>query len=282
MKIGISGASGQLGKAALAELTARPGRHHVVGISRSPETVQSPAEGRRGDYDYPETLVRAYEGLDRLLIIPSAELGSGVRARQCIAAIDAAVRMRVKHLVFISAAGTRKEAEPSLGAAYWTAEQHLMKTAPRWTILRANYYAESMTQEIQMSLGMGVLAGFGDERVAYVSRDDVAAAAAGLLLGDGHAGAIYNATGPAVVTGPHRADLVGEITGKSVNFAVVTEDQLRSGLAQASLPQAIVDVMVSIKSNFVAGAFDIVTSDVKHLSGRQPRPLRDVLAAALM
>ncbi|WP_241163733.1 NAD(P)H-binding protein [Ralstonia solanacearum] len=68
MKLGVSGASGQLGKAVLAELTARGSNHHVVGISRTPESVQPPAQGRHGDYDRAETLVEAYRGLDRLLL----------------------------------------------------------------------------------------------------------------------------------------------------------------------------------------------------------------------
>ncbi len=51
-----------------------------------------------------------------------------------------------------------------------------------------------------MSLGTGVLPGLGENRVAFVSRDDLAAAAAG-ILGEGDAGAIYNATGPAQLRG---------------------------------------------------------------------------------
>ncbi|WP_347316868.1 NAD(P)H-binding protein, partial [Ralstonia pseudosolanacearum] len=143
MEIGVSGASGQLGKAVLAELAARGAGHRVVGISRTPERVPAPAQGRLGDYDRAETLLQAYSGLDRLLLIPSADLGPGVRGRQFTAAIDAAVRAGVKHIVMVSTAGTRELAEPALGAAYWVGEQHLVKTAPRWTILRMNYYAES-------------------------------------------------------------------------------------------------------------------------------------------
>jgi NAD(P)H dehydrogenase (quinone) len=281
MKIGISGASGQLGKAVVAELVARGGGHEIVGISRSPDSVPRPAEGRNGDYDQAETLVTAYRGLDRLLIIPSADLRPGVRGRQLKAAIDAAMQAGVGHIVLMSAAGTKEVADRSLGAAYWTAEQHLIKQSSRWTILRMNYFAESMAQEIQMSLGMGVLTGLGTERVGYVSRNDVAAAAAGILLGEGHVGAIYNATGPAVVTGAERAALVSEITGKSIGFAVITEKQLRDGLAHANLPEPIINAMVEIKSNFVAGHFDIVTGDVEHLAGRRPRPLGDVLTAAV-
>jgi NAD(P)H dehydrogenase (quinone) len=40
-----------------------------------------------------------------------------------------------------------------------------------------------------------VLTGLSENRAVFVARDDVAAAA-GILIGDGHAGAIYNATGP--------------------------------------------------------------------------------------
>lgn len=150
MKIGISGAGGQLGKAVLAELKARGANHTIVGISRTPETVSSPVEGRPGDYDRPETLVEAYDGLDRLLIIPGHDVRPGVRSRQFVAAINA------------------EAAEPEMYAPYWTGEQHLLKTAPRWTILRMNYYAESFAQVTSMSLS-------------------------------------YNATGPVAVTGAERA-----------------------------------------------------------------------------
>lgn len=281
MKIGISGASGQLGQAVVAELVQRGTGHGVVGISRTPERVQGPAEGRYGDFDAPKTLVRAYEGVDRLLVIPSAELRPGVRGRQLKQAIDAANEAGVKHIFLVSAAGTRQAAPPELRETYWTAEQHLIKTAPVWTVLRMNYYAEAMAQEIQMSLGMGVLTGLGEERVAYVSRDDLAAAAAGALVGEGHVGAIYNLSGPAAVTGSERAAITAELTGKPVNFDVITEAQLRAGLAQAQPPADIVETMVEIKHSFVEGAFDLVSGDTARLVGRKPRSLREILAITL-
>jgi NAD(P)H dehydrogenase (quinone) len=281
MKIGVSGASGQLGRSVLAELVRRGAGHGLVGISRTPEGVQAPAEGRHGDFDAPHSLMRAYEGLDRVLLIPSVDLRPGVRGRQMKDAIDAANKAGVKHLFLVSAAGTRQAVLPEMREAYWTAEQHLIKTAATWTILRMNYYAEAMAQEMQMSLGTGVLTGLGEERIAYVSRDDLAAAAAGALLGEGHAGAIYSVSGLAAVTGAERAQMATELTGKPVQFVVITEAQLRDGLAQAKLPSEIVEAMVEIKHNFVAGAFDIVTGDAERLAGRKPRALREVLAATL-
>lgn len=280
MKIGISGASGKLGHHVVTSLIAR-GAAHVVGISRSPDTLPGPVEARPGDYDQAESLVRAYQGLDRLLIIPSADLRPGVRGTQLKTAIDAARQAGVKHVVLLSAAGTKEVAEPAIGAPFWTGEQHLIRTFASWTILRMNYYAESMAEEILSSLNMGVLAGLGPERVAYVSRNDVAAAAAGILIGEGHAGAIYNATGSVVVTGEERAAMVAELAGKPIHFAILTPEQLRGGLVQASLPEAVIDAIVNIKTSFVEGAFDVVTSDVERLSGHVATPLRDVLAAAL-
>ena len=277
MRIGVSGAGGKLGAATVAELVRRGG-HEAVGISRSPERVSAPVEGRLGDYDRPETLAAAYAGLDRLLLIPTSEMGPGRRAGQSLAAIDAAVAAGVGHIVLMSSAGTREAEEPDIYASYWAAEQRLMRTAPRWTILRMNYYAESFLQEAQMSLAGGVLTGLGENRVAFVSREDVAAAAAGLLPTEGHAGAIYHATGPASHTGAERAALVAEASGKPFSFLVLPEPVLRHGLEQAGLPAPVVGAVLSIQEKFVQGGFDIVTGDVERLAGRRPRALQDLLA----
>jgi putative NADH-flavin reductase len=60
MKIGVSGASGHLGRAVVSEVLQRPGGHEVVAIRRTPETVSAPAQGRFGDYNRPESLAKAY------------------------------------------------------------------------------------------------------------------------------------------------------------------------------------------------------------------------------
>jgi len=68
----------------------------------------------------------------------------------------------------------------------------------------------------------------------------VAAAAAGILIGDGHAGAIYNATGPERLSGAELAALIAEITGRPLAFLAITEKQQRAGLTQAGLPVEVV------------------------------------------
>jgi NAD(P)H dehydrogenase (quinone) len=281
MNIGISGASGKLGRGVLRELAARAEGHNVIAISRTPEKAGSGVKGRVGDYDQPETLAEAYAGLDRLLLIPTSDQRPGRRGEQNVTAIKAAIEAGVKHIVFMSAAGTREQEEPNIGASYWAGEQYLIRNAPRWTILRMNYYAEALAMEVASAVGQGGLTGVAENRVAFVARDDIAAAAAGILLGEGHAGAIYTATGDKAYTGAERAALISEITGKPVGFVTVPADALRAGMAKAGLPEGVINSWVSIQNDFAAGAFDIVTGDVERLAGRAPKSLRDALSKAL-
>jgi NAD(P)H dehydrogenase (quinone) len=281
MKIGVSGASGHLGKAVISDLQQRASDHDIVAISRTPESVSGRIEGRFGDYDRPDSLAKAYAGLDRLLIITTVAPEPGKRGAQNVAAIDAAVKAGVKHIVFISGVGTRQEEEPARGASYWRGEQRLIATAPAWTILRMNFYHEAFVQLAQAALRQGVLPGLAENRAAFVARDDVAATAAGILLGEGHAGAIYNATGPERLSGADRAGLITDITGRPLAFRIISEEQLRAGLTQAGLPAGAVNIVTGIQASFAAGVFDILTGDVERLSGRPPKPLRDVLERAL-
>ena len=277
MKIGVSGASGQLGKAVLDRLVAHLGNHAIVGISRSPQTVQAEVEGRLGDYNDPATLADAYAGLDRLLIIPTIDTEPGVRARQLVAAIDAAIAAAVGQIVLMSDVCTREEAEPSVGAASWVGEQHLIKTARAWTILRANYYSESFVQEAELWLHEGAITELGEGRVALVSRDDVAGAAAGILVGQNHLGAIYNATGPVALSGAERAAMIAQVTGKPMEFSTVPIGQLRDRYALAGFPEDYLGIVADTKKKCLIGGFDIVTGDVEQLSGRPPRSFLEVL-----
>jgi NAD(P)H dehydrogenase (quinone) len=278
MKIGVSGASGKLGAGVLDYLGKRPGIERV-GVSRTP-SASAGYETRFGDYDAPESLDAAYAGLDRLLIIPTVALAPGQRAQQNLAAIDAANRAGVGHVAFMSSAGTRARQEPDVWASYFVAEQHLMRTAKSWSVLRMNYYAESFADEAKGALAQGALVGLGENRVAFVSRDDLAAAAAGLLAGKGHDGAIYTGTGARTWSGAERAELASKLGGRPLAWVVMTRDALKGKFIEAGLPAHVVEVVLSIREGFVVGGFDIVTGDIEMLSGRAPRALEDVLAGA--
>ncbi|MBS1054332.1 NAD(P)H-binding protein [Gluconobacter kondonii] len=279
MKIGVSGASGQLGSAVVQALAETVAAENLVAISRTPNTDRNYA-GRLGDYDQSETLVAAYQGLDRLLLIPGADLRPGIRSRQMLAAVDAAAQAEVGHVFLLSATGTQREGESAVGAAYWHSEQALIKSAiPAWTILRMSYFSETLVEEVRMSLTAGGLAMLEDSRVSFVSRGDVAKAAAAALTSEDHEGAIYQLTGSEALRGEAVCRLVAQQIQRPFALNVMPAEVLRAGLLKAGLPDVVADAVVSMKARQARGAYDIVSGDIVRLTGGTPCSLAEILAS---
>lgn len=278
MNLGVSGASGHLGSATVRELKARLGtRANIVAISRTPDKIAVlDVERRAGDFDKPDTLTKAFRGLDKLVVIPTSGMVPAARSRQACTAIDRAVAAGVRHITYVSGVGTRFAELPHLWESYFAPEQALMRSPRQWSILRMAFFAESFLDRAKMSLARGVYASSSSAAVNFVSRDDVAAAASGLLATEGHHGAIYNATGPETLDGAARAAVVAEVTGKPFAFVQVPLEQLLAGFRAAGLPPVAIDAVASIEDMWAKGAFDITTGDVARLAGRAPRRLIDV------
>jgi NAD(P)H dehydrogenase (quinone) len=278
MNIGVSGASGHLGSATVRELKARlGGKVNIVAISRTPDKIAAlGVETRAGDFDEPETLTEAFRGLEKLVVIPPSDMKSDARSKQACTAIDKAVAAGVRHITYLSGAGTRFAERPHLWESFFVPEQALMRSAREWSILRMAFYAESFLDRAKMSLAQGVFASSSSTPVNFVARGDVAAAAAGLIATEGHRGAIYNATGPETLDGAARAAVVAQVTGKPFAFVQVPLEQLLAGVKAAGLPPIVLDAFASIEDMWAKGAFDITTGDVARLAGRAPRRLIDV------
>lgn len=273
MIVGVAGASGQLGKAIVDEISRSPGLERVVAISRTPERAPLGCESKRGDFDEPDSLRSAFAGLDRVILVPSNDLRPGARARHFVTAIDAAIASRVKHIVLISTCGTRAVEDLSLYSLYWNGERHLIAQAPSWTILRMNYFTESFVEALPFWFSGGVMPGLGEGRVAHVSRADVARTAAALGVAEaGVAGAIFTATGLQARPQEAWAGEIERIAGRPLRYETWTADSFRAALVDRGLPQLYADALVEIERSFIAGCFDIVTGDVALLTGRPPEP----------
>lgn len=280
-RVGVQGASGHVGRHAVEELKKLISLQNIVAISRTPEKlVDLGVETRKGDFDHADP--KTYAGLFAVLLIPTDSLVPGVRARQTIAAVDAALAGGVKHIVFLGIHGGKKVEEPHLAAAYFHIAQHVRLKSPAWTILNMTYFADSFSQEVQQSLERGVLIGIGDAPINVVSRRDVGAAAAAVLAHpDKHDGAHYIIGGPAALTGTERAAIASLVTKKPMHYLALSEVEYRGALAGGGFPDVIVNAVATLQSSFAEGSMNVFSGDVEKLTGHAPQSLEEVLAEVI-
>ena len=218
MKIGVTGASGQLGRLVVEQLLERCQATDVVAIVRDPgkaaDLSGAGVEIRVADYDDRPSLDAAIAGLDKLLLISSNELGR--RFAQHKNVIDAAKAAGVKQVIYTSAS---KATTSSLVLApeHKATEEYLASSGLPYTVLRNNWYTENYAQSIQTARQTGTLvAAVGDGRVASASRADYAEAAAVVLVGEGHEGKVYELTGDRAWDYDELAATIAEVTGDAL------------------------------------------------------------------
>lgn len=136
----VTGATGVQG-GALAHLLLDRGLP-VRAVTRDPATTAARALGARGaqlaraDFDDPPSLKAAFRGA-RAVFLMSTPFGTDVdtEIRQGVAAVDAAVRAGVPHVVFSSVAhADRATGVPHFDSKY-AIERHLAAAGPDWTVI---------------------------------------------------------------------------------------------------------------------------------------------------
>jgi NAD(P)H dehydrogenase (quinone) len=113
--------------------------------------------------------------------------------------------------------------------------------------------------------------------VAYAARDDIAAAAAGILTSSGHEGKTYHATGPEAVGNPDVAEAIGMASGKTVLCKEISDDEYKEQLDADNLPPVLIDALMDIQAKIRAGVFDLVSGDIARLAGERPESIHEFL-----
>lgn len=282
----VTGASGQLGRAIVAELLRR-GATRVVAGSRTPDKLRDLAaqgvEVREVDFDRPDTLRSAFAGVERLAIISADDLETpGKRLTQHRAAIAAAVESGVKHVVYTSAPSPYPTATSSLNNDHFWTEAALFASPFTWTVLRNQLYMELILMGAGQATKSGQLfSATGGRGRAYVAREDCARAVAGALVG-AQGSEILDVTGPAAVTQDELAAMLSEVTGRPVAHVEVPPPGLAEGLSHAGLPPHMVKVVVDFDVAASLGYHALVTPAVERLTGSRPVTLQEFLGKHLM
>lgn len=282
MTVAVTGASGHLGRKVADLLLEQLDPSDVILLTRTPETLSSYSDRgavvRHADFDEPGALVAAFAGADRALVISAVDFER--RVGQHRAAIEAAKAAGVRHVVYTSIP------EPERNPAAASPSHDATESAARdsglaWTFLRNNLYADFQAPVVARMIETGQLVtSAGDGRVAYVARDDCAAAAAAVLVQDGHESKAYDVTGPEAVGARELAALAAELGGRPVEVVQVDDETLLAGMIESGVPDAAAPILLSFVVAAREGFLDRVSGAVEELTGKPPASLREVVVAA--
>lgn len=263
-RIIVSGASGQLGGLVVDDLLARGVKpQDLILVSRTPQELEKyarlGASTRAGDFTRPETLPAAYQGGTRLLLISINPIPD--RPQMHKNAVDAAVRVGVKHIVYVSSVDADNPGESKSAEEHRLTERYVRESGAAWTMLRNHLYMNGLVAQAVRMVADGRAVLQPDEQpAAYVTREDCAAAAAAVLATRGHENRIYEITGPDLVTRRDLARMAAELSGKAIE-----EVRGPGGVSQ------VAPVMAGF------AAFTAKSTAVRDLTGRPATSLRQLL-----
>jgi NAD(P)H dehydrogenase (quinone) len=285
MRIVITGASGHLGRLVTEAVLETVAPSDVILVTRRPDALGDlagrGAEVRRGDFDEPASLPGAFAGGDRMLLISTDAIGS--RVGQHRAAIDAAAQAGVRSVAYTGGINPSDSNPASVMFEHRATEEHLRASGMAWTFLRDNIYADVLAPAAAAAIGSGrLVTNEGDGRTGYVAREDCAAVAAAVLTSDGHDGKAYDVTGPEALGPRELAALYAELSGKPVEPVFLDDAAWVAAMVEhAGMPEPVAQAYSTFGIAARRGYWAPVSTVVRDVAGREPKPVRDVLAQAL-
>jgi len=282
--IAITGATGQLGRLVIQQLQKTVPAAQIVAAVRSPAKAADLAalgvQVRQADYAQPATLEAAFQGVDKLLLISSSEVGQ--RAPQHAAVIAAAQKAGVKLLAYTSI--LHADSSPlGLAAEHKETEAMLRASGLPFVLLRNGWYTENYTASVPAALQYGAVMGSAkDGRIASAARADYAAAAAAAVLAkDDQAGKVYELAGDSAYTLSDLATEIAQQSGKPVVYNDLPEADYKAALVQVGLPEGFAALLADSDVGASKGALFDDSHQLSQLIGRPTTPLAEVVKAAL-
>jgi len=280
MKIGVTGATGQLGRLVVEQLKAKVSADSIVALVRTPEkAAELGVEARAFDYTKPEGLVASLKGIDKLLLISGNEIGQRLPQHKTV--IEAAKQAGVKLFVYTSILHADTS---SLGLAgeHLGTEITLKASGLGYTILRNGWYTENYTGSAKGAIGAGAFIGCaGNGKIASAARVDFAAAAAVVLAGAGHENKTYELAGDAAYTLTELAAEISRQTGKTIPYNNLTEAEYAGILKSFGLPEGVAQMLADSDTGASKGGLFDDSKVLSKLIGRPTTPLANVLADAI-
>jgi len=281
MKTLITGSTGNLGSATIKFLLNKVSPSEIAALARNEEKakplINRGVDVRIGNYDDYDSLVKAFQGIDKLLLISSSEMGN--RAAQHINAINAAKEAGVKHIVYTSF--IRQKDDPN--SALWfiakdhvETEEHLVNCGIPYTLFKNGFYMDMITDFIGENVleTQTVFLPAGDGKVNFASRKEIAEALANVLTSEGHENKSYNIGGETTTSFGEIAAFLSEISGKKINYVSPDAETYKQELAKHHVPEMYINMFTAFAIAFSENAMDVSSKDLTGVLGRTPADVK--------
>lgn len=276
MTIAITGATGHLGRLAIAALKAKGA--NPIALARSPEKAADLGVEARA-FDYTTADPAALKGVKTLVLISSNDFND--RAGQHRNVIAAAKQAGVARIVYTSI--LKGDASPMILAQDHIATEAALKASGiPTTLLRNGWYTENYTGSLGAALEHGAIIGAaGEGRVSSAARKDYAEAIAVVALDAAHTSKTYELAGDTAHTGADFAAAVAKASGKPIAYVSMPQADYAKALTGFGLPEGFANILADSDAQSGHGALFDDSHSLSRLIGRPTTPIADTIAAAL-
>jgi len=179
-----------------------------------------------------------------------------------------AVGRGVRRLVLLSGRG---EAEAQ------RAEQAVRDSGADLTILRSTWFSQNFSEDylLEPVLSGELALPAGDTPEPFVDADDIADVAVAALTQDGHAGQIYELTGPRLLTLAEAAAEISKAAGREIRYVPVSAEEYAATAARQGVPGEVIDLLTYLFGEVLDGRNAHLADGVRRALGREPRDFTD-------
>ncbi|WP_435218506.1 NAD(P)H-binding protein [Streptomyces sp. bgisy034] len=262
----VTGATGNVGRPLVRALVDAGERVTAVSRRISAHDVPAGIYHRQADLTEPDRLKPALDGAEALFLLTSGDFMAA--GGDLGAVLDVVRGSGVRRVVLLSSQGVGTGDHPS------ALEDAVRASGVEWTMLRPGAFHSNALQWADLvRTRREVAAPFGDSALPTVDPADIAEVAAAALRAPGHAGAVYDLTGPAPVSPRQQTAAIGAALGEPVRFVELTRAQAREHMLRA-MPEPVVESTLDLLSTPPA-ALRRVSPAIGHVLGRPPRSFAD-------
>lgn len=105
----------------------------------------------------------------------------------------------------------------------------------------------------------------------FVDAEDIADVITAALTEDGHAGQVYEVTGPRLLTFEQAVAEIAKATGRDIDYHRVTAQEFVAGMTEVGVPEQDAEVFAEIFGTVLDGRNAHLTDGVQRALGRAPR-----------